>query len=44
MIAIIIENAAHHLDLRFSHENDPQSVIDARKIEFDYIKQWLGLK
>eukprot|EP01084_Bolivina_argentea_P039891 73711_1 len=40
--AIVIADAAHHLDLRSSNVNDPQSVVDARKLEVQYIKQWLN--
>lgn len=38
---IIIPDTAHHLDLRSSNPNDPQSVITARKMEKDEIKKWL---
>lgn len=39
--AIMIENGAHHLDLRASNENDPQSVREARLLETKYILQWI---
>jgi lysosomal Pro-X carboxypeptidase len=39
--AIMIDQGAHHLDLRFASANDPQSVIDARQKEFNYITTWL---
>lgn len=38
---IIIPDTAHHLDLRASNPNDPQSVIAARKKEKDAIRKWL---
>lgn len=41
IVKIIIEGGAHHLDLRFSNPNDPQSVIDAREKERFTIQQWL---
>lgn len=41
VIAIVIEEAAHHLDLRSSNPADPQSVIDARASEVSYIQQWI---
>lgn len=42
LIAIVIEEAAHHLDLRSSNPADPQSVIDARESEKSYIRQWIS--
>jgi len=41
MPAIIIQEGAHHLDLRSSNPADPQSVIIARKDETNYIQTWL---
>jgi len=40
---ILIENAAHHLDLRTPNDSDPKSVIDARRKEIDIIRRWLEL-
>lgn len=39
--AIIIKNGAHHLDLRSANAKDPESVIEARKLEIKYIQQWI---
>lgn len=39
--AILIPEAAHHLDLRNTHEKDPPSVIDARKFHSSSIEQWI---
>ena len=41
VVAIIIPEGAHHLDLRSSDPDDPQSVIDARIQEKEYIKMWI---
>lgn len=41
IIVIIIPDTAHHLDLRESNPNDPQSVINARNKEKDAIHIWL---
>jgi len=41
VLAYIIEDAAHHLDLRGSNPADPQSVIDARNFEKRYIQLWI---
>lgn len=39
---IIIPDAAHHLDLRAAHPNDPGSVRQARAMEHLAIKSWLS--
>jgi lysosomal Pro-X carboxypeptidase len=41
LISIFIEDGAHHLDLRRPHPSDPQSVIDARTKEMEYIQKWV---
>ena len=41
VVAIVIDNAAHHLDLRFPNPQDPQSVSDARQTEFNLIQKWI---
>ncbi|XP_026851491.2 lysosomal Pro-X carboxypeptidase isoform X1 [Electrophorus electricus] len=41
LVAIVIPDGAHHLDLRYSNEHDPQSVIQARALELQHIKQWI---
>ena len=35
---------AHHLDLRLTNKDDPESVTKARLAEKAYVKKWLGLK
>jgi len=42
LIAIIIENGAHHLDLRAANPNDVPSVIAARQLEVQWIKTWIA--
>ena len=44
VIAIIIAEGAHHLDLRGSNKDDPISVILARNQEVALIAEWLGKK
>ena len=40
-IAIYIEKAAHHLDLRLPDPLDPQTVIDARALEKKTMQKWI---
>jgi lysosomal Pro-X carboxypeptidase len=44
LLAILIAEAAHHLDLFFSHENDTQAVISARQIEMNQVNKWIHEK
>lgn len=39
-----IDDGAHHLDLFFSHPDDPPSVIEARKIQVQHISKWIKNK
>ncbi|XP_042543628.1 lysosomal Pro-X carboxypeptidase isoform X1 [Dipodomys spectabilis] len=41
LVAIFIKDAAHHLDLRANHAQDPESVLQARLWEVSYMKQWI---
>ena len=41
VIALIIPEGAHHLDLRGADPNDPASVIKARDLERLAIKKWI---
>lgn len=41
LVAVVIQDGAHHLDLRAADPNDPQDVIDARNKEKDFISQWI---
>jgi len=42
IVSIMIDGGAHHLDLMFSHPDDPASVIEARKVELDEIRKWIA--
>eukprot|EP00105_Crassostrea_gigas_P020096 XP_011438787.1 PREDICTED: lysosomal Pro-X carboxypeptidase-like [Crassostrea gigas] len=41
VVAILIPNGAHHLDLRGSNKADPADVVSARNQEKKYIATWL---
>ncbi|XP_066521849.1 lysosomal Pro-X carboxypeptidase [Hoplias malabaricus] len=41
LVAIVIPDGAHHLDLRYNNEYDPQTVIQARANEVEYFKLWI---
>ena len=41
LVSIIIPEGAHHLDLRSSNPDDPQSVIKARQQEKSIIQGWI---
>jgi len=41
VVAVIIPEGAHHLDLRAANEQDPVSVIQARKVEKEWMKKWI---
>jgi len=40
--SIMIDNAAHHLDLMFSHPDDPPSVVAARETERAFMRRWVA--
>lgn len=41
LVAILIPDGAHHLDLRSNSDFDPKSVIEARALEVAYMKKWI---
>ena len=42
VLAIVMKDAAHHLDLRTPNPNDPESVVKGRQYEKNVILQWLS--
>jgi lysosomal Pro-X carboxypeptidase len=42
--AVVIPEAAHHLDLFFSHQDDTDAVIEARKFEMGEVRKWVNEK
>ena len=41
LVAIMIEGAAHHLDLSHTHPADPMEVVQARQQEKRIIQKWI---
>ena len=41
VLHLLIEGGAHHQDLRFASEKDPETVTAAKKWESDTIAAWL---
>ncbi|XP_071372461.1 lysosomal Pro-X carboxypeptidase [Centroberyx affinis] len=41
LVAIVIPDGAHHLDLRYNNDYDPPSVRAARAMEVAYFKEWI---
>ncbi|MBN3308859.1 PCP carboxypeptidase, partial [Amia calva] len=41
VVAIMIPEGAHHLDLRYNNAYDPKSVLQARALEVKYMTEWI---
>eukprot|EP00884_Botryococcus_braunii_P021012 jgi/Botrbrau1/7595/Bobra.0159s0044.1 len=41
VVAIVIPEGAHHLDLMFAHPLDPASVIEARRSQKAHMRRWI---
>lgn len=41
MVALLIEEGGHHLDLMWSTPDDPAEVQAVRQMELGYIKRWI---
>jgi len=39
--SVLIEGGGHHLDLMFSHPDDPESVRATRRLELAHIRRWI---
>lgn len=42
LVSILIPDGAHHLDLRYSNDDDPPSVRAARALEVMYFQKWIS--
>ncbi|NP_001072639.1 lysosomal Pro-X carboxypeptidase precursor [Xenopus tropicalis] len=42
LLAVLIPEGAHHLDLRSNNADDPKSVLLARSLEVEYMKKWIA--
>ena len=41
LVAVVIRDGAHHLDLRAATPSDPPDVLAARQLEQQHITQWI---
>lgn len=41
IVAVVTQEGAHHLDLRFSTKEDPEWLLEQRQVEVTHIKRWL---
>lgn len=41
LVSIMIPEGAHHLDLRYTNNQDPPSVRAARALELNYFREWI---
>ncbi|KAH9619333.1 hypothetical protein KSS87_001632 [Heliosperma pusillum] len=41
LVAIVAEQGAHHVDLRFSTKEDPDWLKEVRELEINHIQQWI---
>ena len=44
VVALLIDRGGHHVDLFSADENDPESVTEARALEEEHIKRWIGVE
>ncbi|KAL0489918.1 lysosomal Pro-X carboxypeptidase PRCP [Acrasis kona] len=42
IVAIVIKNGAHHVDLRSKSDQDPESVVQARQEQVRHITKWIN--
>lgn len=42
LVAVIIPEGAHHIDLMFSNELDPPSVKQAREFHLENMRKWIA--
>lgn len=41
IVAMVIKDGAHHLDLMFSDPDDPDSVLEVRRAEMQHVRKWI---
>ena len=41
VVAVDIQEGAHHVDLFYSHPSDNASLRGARKLEMEHVRRWI---
>ena len=44
VVAVVLPNGAHHLDLMFSNPADPPDAVAARETERQHMRRWVARK
>ena len=42
LVSVMIPDGGHHLDLMFSHPDDPATVRRVRELQLEHIRKWVA--